>query len=729
MFEPGICRRPAGGIAGFVRRWAGALLLALLTAAGGGGTARAAIQFDVFLGHDGVVPEASWFPVVCEIKNDGPTFTGVVEVQAGTFNGGPGRQLIVELPTGTLKRVMIPVFASARFQSSWDVRLLDAKGKVRAEQPGLRPRYQAAEGTVVLAALPRTVGGLPQIRQITDTNNIHRPVSARYQAALIPDNPLVFEGLTALYLNSEKALELKDNQVYALLAWVNDGGHLIVGVEQVSDVTATPWLRSVLPCDLTTMTTVKEHRELQTLVTSTLGIRGKSELTPLFAQLPSDEAFEQADLQVVGCQVRTGRVLAAAGGVPLVVAGNVGRGQVTTLLFSPEREPVRAWKNLSALWARVAGVPAPLYQVNNAPQHGGYSCDGIFGALIDSKQVRKLPVGWLLLLLVVYLVVIGPLDQYWLKRIKRPMLTWITFPCYVVLFSLLIYFIGYKLRAGESEWNELHVVDVVPGREGVELRGRTFASVYSPVNATYRVESQANFATFRSEFQASFNASQQDDKSEVMQKGDNFTASVAVPVWTSKLYVNDWWLSGDRPFTATVTRDSGGWQVSVNNPQGRPLQLVQVVVADRIFSLGEIAVGQTKQQHFGPNEGTNLRSFVQERFNTFQGAVAGRQQAFGAANSGQLNDAPNTCTAVSFLRTVTTAEGYEGQPGMPNQGFDFIPTPGLDLTPVVERGQAVVLAWSPDYSPAKPINLFTPRRLHRDTYWRLAVPVASAGTR
>ena len=87
------------------------------------------------------------------------------------------------------------------------------------------------------------------------------------------------------------------------------------------------------------------------------------------------------------------------------------------------------------------------------------------------RQVHKLPVTWLLLLLLVYLVVIGPLDQYWLKRINRPMLTWITFPCYVVLFSLLIYFIGYKLRAGESEWNELHLVDVLPqGRAGRAAR-------------------------------------------------------------------------------------------------------------------------------------------------------------------------------------------------------------------------------------------------------------------
>src|SRR4029077_1668903 len=124
-----------------------------------------------------------------------------------------------------------------------------------------------------------------------------------------------------------------------------------------------------------------------------------------------------------------------------------------------------------------------LTSANNAFGGGvSMSADGIFGAMIDSRQVHKLPASWLLLLLVIYLIVIGPLDQFWLKRIGRPMLTWITFPCYVVLFSLLIYFIGYQLRRGESEWNELNLVDVLQDGERAELRGRTYASVYSPAN-------------------------------------------------------------------------------------------------------------------------------------------------------------------------------------------------------------------------------------------------------
>ena len=73
------------------------------------------------------------------------------------------------------------------------------------------------------------------------------------------------------------------------------------------------------------------------------------------------------------------------------------------------------------------------------------------------------------------------------------------------MFSLLIYFIGYKLRAGETEWNELHLVDVLQNGESAELRGRSYASIYSPVNATYRVEAQERFSTFRGEFQSSWN--------------------------------------------------------------------------------------------------------------------------------------------------------------------------------------------------------------------------------
>ncbi len=256
-----------------------------------------------------------------------------------------------------------------------------------------------------------------------------------------------------------------------------------------------------------------------------------------------------------------------AGGVPLVLTSREGRGRITTLLFSPEREPFKSWKNLPAFWSRVADVSPLLYTMDISNQRGGSSIDGVFGAMIDSKQVRKLPVEWLLLLLIVYLVVIGPFDQYWLKRIRRPMLTWITFPCYVVLFSLLIYFIGYKLRAGESEWNELNIVDVFNRGEQAELRGRTYASIYSPVNAKYRVEGQEHFSTFRGEFQSSWSGGQEGERADVLQTGDNFKADISVPVWTSQLYVSR--LVAVRAPTAELHHRAGGRRLA--GDRGQPL--------------------------------------------------------------------------------------------------------------------------------------------------------------
>src|SRR6185503_8118390 len=145
-----------------------------------------------------------------------------------------------------------------------------------------------------------------------------------------------------------------------------------------------------------------------------------------------------------------------------------------------------------------------------------------------------LPVGWLLLLLVAYLAVIGPLDQYWLKKINKQMLTWLTFPCYVAFFSALIYFIGYKLRAGESEWNELHIVDVIPHGQSADLRGWTFGSIYSPVNARYNVASEQPFATLRGESGANRGGmNQESSRARVEQRGNTFNASLDVPVWTS----------------------------------------------------------------------------------------------------------------------------------------------------------------------------------------------------
>ncbi len=730
----------------------------------------------MFVGYSGTVAEAAWIPIVFEVKNDGPAFTGVVDLEPEGFGGGATRSTVVELPTGSLKRLVIPAFAAGRYGGAWTARLLDERGRVRAEASSspLQPRLAVNWKTVLMGALARTPRGVPVLAQIRARQSDLQPVCASLQPAIFPDNPIALERLDAIYLNSERAVELRDNQVKALLAWLHAGGHLIVGVEQISDITASPWLRSIFPCDLSGVRDLARHSELQAWLREPMtspedrlfsgqgmlpqpmfgqrygvppprpvpGTRpggtnppvgtgqrrsGVGYPTPnpqpensaptpanVFADLAEDAAFEAAPLTVAtGLRHGDARVVAGTPDAPLVVTADCDRGRVTALLFSPEREPARSWKHLPEFWARLAGVPPALYASLNVPYRLEPGSDGIFGAMVDSRQVRKMPVGWLLVLLLVYLAVIGPFDRWWLRKIGRPMLTWITFPGYVVLFSLLIYFIGYKLRAGETEWNELHLVDVFANGERAELRGRTFASIYSPANQRYRLASPARVATLRSEFMGSAVAPAKGNV-RVLQQGDTFSADVFVPVWISQLFVSDWWQAAPLPVSVAVRHSGDALEVTVDNRLERPLTNARLAVADRMLDVGDVPARQKKTVLLRSTQGAPLADFVWQRGANFPAVVQQRQSAFGGYASGWITDAPNAAMAASFLSELAGRQG----------GAGFVTPPGLDLAPLVERGQAVLLAWSADYTPLKAINQFTALRSHRDTLWRVSCPVA-----
>jgi hypothetical protein len=224
-------------------------------------TLPAAIRVDVFVGYDGIVNQGSFFPAVFEVFNDGPTFKALIELSPSQFGQGQFRQVPVELPTGTLKRFVVPMFSAEQYRlASWNVRVLDEKDKVRLETVSTPIRKNNGWGIPLMGALTRTVPPLPEVKPVGPEL---KPAVARLHANLFPDNPIALEGLDTIYLSSEKALDLKLNQINALMAWLNSGGHLVVGIEQLVHVNGTEWLRSLLPCDLTDLTTVQDHSAMR----------------------------------------------------------------------------------------------------------------------------------------------------------------------------------------------------------------------------------------------------------------------------------------------------------------------------------------------------------------------------------------------------------------------------------------------------------------------------------
>jgi hypothetical protein len=766
---------------------------------------RAALQFDVFLSYDDIVPERSWFPITCELNNDGPAFNAVIEVSAAGLNGAPIRRAPVDLPTNTRKRIFLPVFSSG---NSWEVRLVDEGGHVLATQTvssGFKP---ALRGFPIVAGLARNISGLPVFPDVSTRQQQSAKFNcARLQTALFPDNPLALEGINMLYLNSSKALELTVPQVNALVAWVEDGGHLVVGVEQVTDINGTPWLRNLLPCDLTSTKDApvgailnawlqgapppaampeRVHRPRPNTFPGsyfTIGRANAQNLDRVIVMLGPDGVtyrtnsaaprangarkapqfwlsndngtyshftaagfsnflelrgiamlsantnqphaqagaagsteFDTAALQVATATPRDAKILIGDASAPLAIQGAHGRGLITALTFSPEREPFLSWEGRPRFWMRLAGIPQSMFDQQPSDYAGSMGgrlgSDALFGAMIDSKQVHKLPLGWLLALLGAYLVVIGPLDQYWLKKINRQMLTWITFPCYVLFFSGLIYWIGFHLRNGELEWNELNMVDILDSGDGAVFRGQTYISIYSPVNGHYKLASDQPFATLRGEFAGNYGL-QENSRASVVQRGNSFVAEASVPVWTSQLFVSDWLQRGPAPVSLSVERSNAAWTVRIDNNLDHKIGPLRLAVEGRIYELGDLDANQSRTNLLERAQGEPLDSFLSPYANAFRAAIQQRQSNFGD-NGDPIPDVAAGATAASFLSTLNqSGNAYE----------DYGAPAGLDLSRFVRAGYAVLLAWDDDHSLTDRIDQFKANRTHRRSLLRMVEPL------
>lgn len=343
--------------------------------------------------------------------------------------------------------------------------------------------------------------------------------------------------------------------------------------------------------------------------------------------------------------------------------------------------------------------------------------DSVFGSLVESRQVRKLAVGWLLLLLGIYLVVIGPGDYYLLKRLKKPMWTWVTFPVYVILFSFLVYGIGYLLRAGDEEWNTVTVIDHVGQGEDSLQRGRIFGGLYSPRNATYPMQLDFPWAQFRSEYQGLGGGQMTGSKGlEVRSTGAGVQGSITVPVWTTEVLVGDWVRSqAPVPIRMQATRNGDELVLDLDNAGGRQWSVLQLCYGERVYNLPRLAPGATLNHRviLNASQGALLEEQIESQSTPFQMAATSRNQAFGG-EGWRLSPSINVMVAASF------SEGRMDRDSDARYDRMALP-PRLDLRHLLKRGDAVLLALTEEVEPGTDPRRFEPLSSSSTTLYRLAV--------
>ena len=278
----------------------------------------------------------------------------------------------------------------------------------------------------------------------------------------------------------------------ALREWVRRGGRIMVSVGANPDVlTNLPELQDVLPARIDPA----GKRTVDAVRLNWNNPRGAGPpVEPLRGKVSLSAVARKPDrnFRVLISSVEAG----AAGTNPLAVEGAYGMGRATLVGFDLDAGPVTEWKYRAGLWEWLlseSGGHLPTgteSSVRSGSRIVGDENDDQLNRLQESldyfEGVPVISFGWVALFILAYIIIIGPLDYLFLKKVvKRLEWTWVTFPAVVIAVSAIAYFAAYALKGRDMKVNKIDLVDI--DLQTKRSYGTTWFTVFSPRIQNYTV--------------------------------------------------------------------------------------------------------------------------------------------------------------------------------------------------------------------------------------------------
>jgi len=605
------------------------ILLILLFCGLGIMPALAAPTLDVSVGFDGYYRPGNLVPVAVTVHNtDGPTVQGELRIRSQDLpeemdvyrypvtiaKGATQLRFLNFVPPAFARSIQVDLFnaqhrklASGQFTRCKEVygqdRLLTIVGG-----SGSTLNYTAGQGVKVpqepyprpwnlaqLQARQQGYGysGGPVSISSSPTPGANGTVQlCHLSAKRLPDNAEAYGSTDLLLLCSdvtENALSADAQQ--AIAAWVATGGHLLVAGGGVPARLDAPFYADLLPTH-----------------------NGKP--------LPGTETINTP-------------------GVGKAWTRQIGAGRVTQLAFDPDTVQLTdagaAAKYFGKLVER--NPRAPLTMGNN-------------GGLREAVSVNKLKppnLTLIVLYLIVYLILLVPVNYFVLRKLDQRELAWLTTPAIVLIFTFGAYGIGYATKGNRLVFNLAGILETGAGQREGELISSLL--LFSPVRTTYKLELGRDALLVRGNdsgpednqyygrYPGGYNDSGSRQPLNIFQGDDRLTVEkISVSQWDFRRFVAAYRVNLGGGFSSNITAGKPGASpratgtVTNNTPYNfQSCLLYQDGVLVSEFSLGR---GQTVNLAKGATGFTPR--FSEDEKNIYDGLKGSIVQQ--AAGSGRLSN-------------------------------------------------------------------------------------------
>lgn len=553
------------------------------------------------------------------------------------------------------------------------------------------------------------------------------------------DRSLVLDAVSTIVWMAGQSPEAKDrvagDQLQLLDDWVRAGGRLVLALGPHAAQTLRD---SALAAGLN-LGPLDERTELHQPTPLEAFVGNAATASPARSNANADERPFRLEIARVGPV--EGKIAAAAsqteGTLPLIVRAPHGFGEVAIVAFDLSDPALVAWSGHTRLVAQVlalgdADAPAEEIERPSSSAWSGKAYSSLSEQLADSLDqfpgASPERFWYLTAAAVAYILVIGPLDWYLVRR--RPEWTWATFLGTVWLAAAGAYAVAHATKSNDVLVNQLRLVDVdLTMENAARMRAVAWSSVYQPTAGVYdmalespRLGTSPAEATHAPGNEVVADPPRLSLWSRTVAQGNSFglltgrfdarepaakydaargrIAHRAFPAWSSQLLVARSLADVPASPSGTLAPDAFGRVVgSVRNPLDEPLEQTVLLFGASALALGTLTPGQAvavdNRGDWRPVESYLTRqSLAQDR------ATAEKYD-------------PN---AVDLSRIGEVVGFYDAAGGRNYTGLDNRGTADADLSRQLRLGRAVLMGRTSTAAPVE-ISPGTSAAPHRQTTW------------
>ena len=429
---------------------------------------------DVRIGFGGSYKLGCWTPLQVDVAGGSEGCSGRVSITVPDSDGvpttvsSPAKQL-VQITPGELTTVQLLV-RLGQSRSSLSVRFISEDGKQAcrrtyqtspAAEPGFLPAGLPAASRLMVEFGP-SVGLSFLAEENSDNDGLTSTALAGVEnSAELPTHWIGYEGVDTLLVSTSQ-LDLfqplleNPSRVAALQEWVSLGGRLVVFCGENGDhlLKSGGALVSLVP---------GTYEKLEKL--------GQSQPLEIFsgAQQPITPN-RRVNFPVPRLRDVRGKILISVGQgeelLPIAIRSQYGFGELVFVGLDVDRKPLRDWPGRESFLRKTMNWKRSDTEDQQSAQSFAEVPGDLSGHMrnwLDNKFADQhlVPFGIVALLVVSYLLLIGPGDYFLVKRIlKRAQLTWVTFPLIVLIVSATAYWSAHWSKGDKLRLNQIEIVDV-----------------------------------------------------------------------------------------------------------------------------------------------------------------------------------------------------------------------------------------------------------------------------